>query len=114
MTITSACCAGLQAASTASTRFETKGQAVQHGMRTGFSEVLGAGIKSPPPKADEIVERKLTGMLLGNLFQMMLPEEVEGVFAESGSAGMWNSFMADALAEGVNESGKIDLRLNPH
>ena len=53
-------------------------------------------------------------MLLGNLFQMMLPEEVEGVFAESGSAGMWNSFMADALAEGVNESGEIDLRLNPH
>ena len=114
MTIISACCAGLQAASTASTRFETKGQAVQHGMRTGFSEVLGAGVKSSPPKADEIVEKKLTGMLLGNLIQLMLPKEVEGVFANSSSAGMWNSFMADALAEGVNESGEIDLRLNPH
>ena len=114
MTITSACCAGLQAASTASTRFETKGQAVQHGMRTGFSEVLGAGVKSSPPKADEIVEKKLTGMLLGNLIQLMLPKEVEGVFANSSSAGMWNSFMADALAEGVIATGEIDRRLNRH
>lgn len=77
-----------------------------------FSEVLGASSKDSPPKVDEVVEKKLTGMLLGNVMQIMLPKETEGLFGERRFADMWSSFFADALAEGMNASGKFDLRLS--
>ena len=77
-----------------------------------FSEVLGAGANGSPANLDETVENKLTGMLLGNFVQLMLPKETEGLFGERRFADMWSSFLADALADDMSDSGKIDLRFN--
>lgn len=77
-----------------------------------FSKFLRVTGHDQVTRGDGSVESKLTGMLLGNLFQLMMPKEAGGLFGNSGNAGMWDSYFSEAIANNVNQSGKICLRID--
>lgn len=108
MIVSSIISAGLQSTTT---RIKSPEQVGTVNKKAGFSEVLGTRAESAQTQFEGLVESKLSGVLLGNVFQLMVPKQSAAVFGDSSTAGMWNSFIADALADTVNASGKIDLRL---
>lgn len=95
--------------------------AVQHGMSAKakgggmqplFASVLEAGSNSHINPAGRIVEDKLAGLLLADMVKSILPDQTTALFNESRFNEMWGSYMADALAEAMRSSGKIDLGLS--
>ena len=62
--------------------------------------------------ASRVVEGKLVGMLLGNLMQILLPTDADGLTGQSLSNDYWKSLLADAIANSLAKSGKIDIQIN--
>jgi hypothetical protein len=113
MTVSLITTASLEHVPTPTSRTGTSTQAISARQRLDFSKALKLepAVTRPLSNEGELAESKLAGMVLGSLFQFLLPKESEGLFGNSSTAGMWGSFFSDALADSVNESGKIDLRL---
>jgi hypothetical protein len=78
--------------------------------KTKFSEiVMNANSLAVDP--GQVAEGKLGGLLLGNLVQLLLPEQADGLTGQSFANGYWKSFLSDAIGESMSKSEKIDLRL---